>query len=144
MSIIYGKGILNETIIIPVIGDKSSSHSRSDSNYEVLLPVIFIILFVLVLFLVYAYNNLNLKQKVADYVCYFGRSRRRRRHWQYAQHYGPQYNSQPIHHSHAYQFGHVSQLQKSMPPFNGAPNQNTFGRDVLMLHQVNYLKKTKY
>ena len=128
MSIIYGKNLnlLNETILIPVIGvgEKSSSHSRSDSNYEVLLPVIFVILFILVLFLVYAYNNLHLKQTLVEYLCcIFRPSRRRRRQWQYAQHYGPQY-----HHPFSHHEATTSQLQKSLPHTSMFHHtQHTFG-----------------
>lgn len=86
MSIIYQTSS-NETI--PKIIEKALNRNRYDStyNYEVLLPVVFIIIFILVLFLVYAYNNLNLKQFIIDRIlccCCASARRRRRRRWRYA------------------------------------------------------------
>lgn len=65
---VYYKRDLNETIIVPIIENETESSSKS--HYEVLLPVIFIVIFILMLFLVYAYKNLDLKEKLLRWFCF--------------------------------------------------------------------------
>lgn len=118
MSIIYQSNS-NETILIPKIIEKALNRNRYDStyNYEVLLPVVFIIIFILVLFLVYAYNNLNLKQFIIDRVlcCCVSARRRRRRRWRYAQ-YNPNLHSSQVPPFMTNDYVHSSRFQKPFGP----------------------------
>lgn len=60
-------------ILVPKI---SQIESSSKTRYEVFLPIIFIILFMLLLFFIYAFNNLNLRNRFKNCCCFiFGRKR---------------------------------------------------------------------
>lgn len=112
MSIIY-KTNSNETIFIPKANEKNyRSRSEPSYNYEVLLPVVFIILFILMLFLVYAYNNLNLKTFITDHVCCCLSARRKsQRQWNINQ-FNQHLHSMPAPANMNY-YAHTSQFHKS-------------------------------
>lgn len=60
-------------ILVPKI---SQIEPSSKTRYEVFLPIVFIILFMLLLFFIYAFNNLNLKNRFKNCCCFlFGRKR---------------------------------------------------------------------
>lgn len=66
-------------ILIPKISEIETS---SKTSYEVFLPIIFIILFMILLFFIYALNNLNLKNRFKNCCCFLLR-RKRQQHFPY-------------------------------------------------------------
>ncbi|RNA40925.1 hypothetical protein BpHYR1_045812 [Brachionus plicatilis] len=60
-------------ILVPKISETESS---SKTNYEVFLPIVFIILFMTLLFFIYALKNLNLKNHFEKCCCFLFRRKR--------------------------------------------------------------------